>query len=64
MGWLMERAGYSVKAVHGDTLVPGADEWTTVIGALDERAVKRAERLIQTRWRAPFVEVYATVNRE
>ncbi len=37
---------------------------TTAIGVLDERAVKRVERLIQTRWHAPWVEVYATVNRD
>ncbi|MDQ6736984.1 MAG: class I SAM-dependent methyltransferase [Gemmatimonadota bacterium] len=26
MGWLLERAGFSVKTVHRDTLVPVADE--------------------------------------
>ncbi|MGI8546010.1 MAG: class I SAM-dependent methyltransferase [Gemmatimonadaceae bacterium] len=60
---LLRGAGFEIERVYGDTLVPVADRWTTLYGALEERAVKAVERLAQRlgqrQWRAPWVEVYA-----
>lgn len=56
---LLTRGGFRITRVFGDTLVPIADEWTTLLGALDERLVKRMQRLGQRGWHAPWVEVYA-----
>ncbi|HZS62352.1 MAG TPA: class I SAM-dependent methyltransferase [Gemmatimonadaceae bacterium] len=56
---LLADNGLAIEHVFGDTLVPIADQWTTQIGAVEERVVKRLERLTQRGWRAPWVEVYA-----
>lgn len=56
---LLDRAGFSTVRVVGDTLVRVSDRWTTWLGALEERAVKWVERLVERGWRAPWVEVYA-----
>ena len=59
LGTLLEQCGFAVISVAGDTLVRVADKWTTRFGAFEERWVKRAERLVQREWNAPWVEVYA-----
>ena len=56
---LLTGFGFEIETVYGDTLVPIADEWTTMLGAAEERLVKRAERTMQTGWELPWVEVYA-----
>jgi SAM-dependent methyltransferase len=56
---LLTQAGFEIVRVFGDTLVPIADQWTTVLGAADERIVKAMERKLQHGWHAPWVEVYA-----
>jgi len=56
---LLHWGGFEVVHVFGDTLVPVADQWTTAFGAVEERVVKRLERLLQHGWHAPWVEVYA-----
>lgn len=56
---LMHGGGFEVEQVHGDTLVPIADRFTTLYGVIEERAVKAVERLAQRGWEAPWVEVYA-----
>lgn len=58
---LFREGGFEVIHTVGDTLVPIADEWTTRMGAIEERAVKRMERALEHGWRAPWVEVYARV---
>lgn len=59
LGRLLRHGGFETVRVFGDTLVPIADEWTTALGAAEERVVKRVERLLQHGWHAPWVEVYA-----
>ncbi|HEV2642626.1 MAG TPA: methyltransferase domain-containing protein [Candidatus Elarobacter sp.] len=61
---LLADGGFEVVCTFGDTLVPIADRWTTRYGAIEERLVKRSERLAQRAWRAPWVEVYARVRGE
>lgn len=56
---MLRDAGFHVVRVFGDTLVPIADRWTTMPGALDERITKRFQRAAQRGWRAPWVETYA-----
>lgn len=58
---LLERTGFAIARVHGDALVPIADRWTHPWAALEERAVKRALRLIAKGEAdaAPWIEVYA-----
>lgn len=60
LGRLLEGCGFRIVSVFGDTLVPIADRWTTRYGATEERAVKQLQRLLQRRWKAPWVEVYAS----
>ena len=60
LGRLLEGCGFTIVRVFGDTLVPIADRWTTWYGAIEERAVKQLQRLLQPRWKAPWVEVYAS----
>lgn len=58
---LLERAGFRLERVHGDVLVPTADEWTRPWARIEERAVKVAMRgvaRVGARW-APWIEVYA-----
>ncbi len=64
LSMLLDRAGFTPVRVVGDTLVPVADRWTTRLGALEERAVKWMERVVERGWRAPWVEVYATRRAE
>jgi SAM-dependent methyltransferase len=59
---LFRGAGFDIVSVFGDTLVPIADQWTTQLGALDERLVKRAERLLEHGWHAPWVEIFARAS--
>jgi hypothetical protein len=59
LSMLLDRAGFSVERVVGDTLVPVADRWTTWLGAPAEHGVKWVERIVQRGWRAPWVEVHA-----
>jgi SAM-dependent methyltransferase len=56
---LLAEGAFDVVNVFGDTLVPIADRWTTRYGAIEERAVKLAQRVFQPGWKAPWVEVYA-----
>lgn len=54
-------AGLRVTAIHGDALVPIADEWTRPWAAWEERAVKRALTLVARAdaSAAPWIEAYA-----
>ena len=57
---LLERTGFTVERVHGDALVPIADEWTRGWAAAEERALKAAVRLVARgeAAAAPWIEVY------
>jgi hypothetical protein len=59
---LLGKCGFEIIAVFGDTLVPVADRWTTTFGTVEERIVKRVQRLLQPGWQAPWVEVYARMD--
>ena len=56
---LLGAAGFAARRVHGDTLVPVADQWTSSAGALDEWVTKKFQRIAGRGWRSPWVEVYA-----
>jgi SAM-dependent methyltransferase len=61
---LVERAGFRVHALHGDALVPVADEWTRRWAALEERVIKTSLRILarggaRTAWASPWLELYA-----
>ena len=58
---LLEATGFAVTRTWGDALVPIADRWTRPWAALEERAVKRALRLVArvAPDAAPWFEVYA-----
>ena len=58
---LLADAGFKVRRVVGDTLVPIADEWTVGWAAWEERALKRVVRLVGRAGpeAAPWIEVYA-----
>ena len=56
---LLQAGGFEIVRVFGDVLVPVADRWTTGYGKIEERIVKRLQRLFQPGWRAPWLEVYA-----
>jgi SAM-dependent methyltransferase len=56
---LLQKGGFSPIHVHGDTLVPIADRWTTRYGRIEERAIKAIQRITERGWTAPWVEVYA-----
>jgi len=62
LGRLVGECGFRIVRVFGDTLVPVADEWTTPIGAMDERVTKQVQRAVQRGWHAPWVEVYARAS--
>lgn len=61
---LLERTGFEVVKVYGDSLVPIADEWTRAWAALEERIVKDLTGAVASAspraagW-APWLEVYA-----
>lgn len=59
---LLDRAGLTILRVHGDPLVPVADEYTRRWAALEERALKAAIRTFGrlAKRGAPWVEAYAT----
>jgi 2-polyprenyl-3-methyl-5-hydroxy-6-metoxy-1,4-benzoquinol methylase len=59
LGRLLSSAGFRVVHVHGDTLVPISDRWTTRYGAAEEWVTKRMLKWMRRGWRAPWVEVYA-----
>lgn len=61
---LLERSGFRVQMVIGDTLMPRADTWTRPWAAREEQAIKGVVRAIARRGRvgaqlAPWIEVYA-----
>jgi SAM-dependent methyltransferase len=58
---LLADAGFRVTRTFGDALVPIADEWTVGWAAWEERALKRAVKLIARAGAeaAPWIEVYA-----
>jgi SAM-dependent methyltransferase len=62
---LLSRLDFDILGIHGDTLVPIADRWTRRWAALEERAIKGAQRLAtrasgrRGARRAPWIEVYA-----
>jgi SAM-dependent methyltransferase len=56
---LLDKCHFEIVAVFGDTLVPVSDRWTTAWGAIEERLVKRFQRLFQHGWDASWIEVYA-----
>ena len=60
MQTLLEDAGFRIRRVYGDTLVPIADRWTKSVGAAEERLTKQVQRILQRGWRAPWLEVYDT----
>jgi hypothetical protein len=58
---LLGDIGFRVTRVFGDALVPIADEWTVGWAAWEERALKRAVKLVARAGAegAPWIEVYA-----
>jgi hypothetical protein len=58
---LLADSGFRVTRVFGDALVPIADEWTLGWAAWEERALKRAIKLVARAGAegAPWIEVYA-----
>jgi SAM-dependent methyltransferase len=65
LAYLLERAGFAIRHVYGDTLVPIADEWTQPWAAWEERAVKGALRQLtrEEAALAPWLELYASYGR-
>jgi SAM-dependent methyltransferase len=59
---LLNGCGFTMRYVYGDTLAPLADEWTRGEAAVEERMTKGFQRLIERRWRAPWVEVYSVAR--
>jgi len=61
---LLADAGFKVSRVFGDALVPIADEWTVGWAAWEERALKRAVKLVARAGAeaAPWIEVYARAS--
>jgi SAM-dependent methyltransferase len=55
---LLERAGFVVAHIGGDTLVPVADRWTRRWSAVEERAAKALLRRLPAA-HAPWLEVFA-----
>lgn len=56
---MLERGGFDVRAVHGEVLVPVADDFTRGWGAWEERAGKALLRLALPRRLRPWFETYA-----
>ncbi|MFL5576413.1 MAG: class I SAM-dependent methyltransferase [Gemmatimonadaceae bacterium] len=61
---LLSDTGFTVTRTVGDALVPIADEWTVRWAAWEERALKRAIRVIARAGAeaAPWIEVYARAS--
>ncbi|MGH7604571.1 MAG: class I SAM-dependent methyltransferase [Gemmatimonadaceae bacterium] len=59
---LLDDAGFTIRRVYGDTLVPVADQWTKPLATADERLTKILQRLFERGWEAPWVETYALVR--
>lgn len=59
---LLDDAGFTIRHVYGDTLVPVADQWTKPLAAADERLTKTLQRIFQHGWAAPWVETYAVAR--
>jgi len=61
LGRLLGETGFEVFGVHGDVLVPTADEWTRRWARVEERVVKRVLAVAARRdpGHAPWFEVYA-----
>jgi SAM-dependent methyltransferase len=62
---LLSDIGFCVQHIHGDVLVPIADEWTKLWASMEERAVKGVLGVLarrKTAW-APWLEVYARKER-
>lgn len=59
---LIADAGFSIERLHGDVLVPTADEWTRWWARVEEIAIKRVARWSARRrpGLAPWFELYAT----
>jgi SAM-dependent methyltransferase len=59
---LLEQQRFTVRCIHGDVLVPTADEWTRPWARIEETLIKRALALIARRdgahW-APWLDVFA-----
>lgn len=62
---LLEQTGFDVQHLHGDALVPIADEWTRRWAAVEERALKTLLRALGRGHAdgAPWFEMYARVRR-
>lgn len=63
---LVERLGFQVEHIEGDTLVPIADDWTRSWAAIEERVVKGAIGVVSGAGGddlplAPWFELYARV---
>ena len=56
---LLERAGFTITLLLGDTLVPVADEWTRPWAALEEHIVKAILRPLGKLGVKPWLEIYA-----
>ena len=61
MALLLEDTGFNVVRIHGDALVPIADEWTRGWAAAEERMITAAMKTLAALDRdgAPWFEVYA-----
>jgi SAM-dependent methyltransferase len=62
---LLQEQGLDVHHIHGDVLVPIADEWTRPWARLEERLIKRLLAVVArrdgARW-APWLDVFAVRN--
>jgi SAM-dependent methyltransferase len=56
---LLERSGFGIIRIQGDTLGRVADRWTTRFGAFEERWIKRLERRLHSPWTSPWIEIFA-----
>lgn len=58
---LLEEQGFRIENVHGDVLVPIADEWTRPWARVEETLIKRSLALLANRdphW-APWLDIFA-----
>jgi hypothetical protein len=59
---LLDEQGFQLHHVHGDVLVPIADEWTKPWARVEETLIKGAMAAVARRdgaRRAPWLDVYA-----